>query len=148
MSDNSNKYCDKSLLDGPVEEFADESRLKWEKTYGNWFPAAQKCRYCHIDRVYKEIRDKYGDNLFRFYAQERRLNKRIFRDVESNNDDEDNYTEFKLLKPFVMNGSFPTTYFEHKCGKPTPCLEFCKDSRNSKNSKQSIHEANTPQTHQ
>lgn len=119
-----NHHC--KDLPSVYENSADESRLKWEQTYGAWFPAAQKCRNCHIDRVYREIREKYGDELFRSYARERRLNKRIFLDPELKLEDQDEYTVFKSLQPFVINGSLPTIYFEEKCAEPTPCLNFCK----------------------
>lgn len=126
------KYCNQTAIYRAMAVACDPSRRKWEQTYGSWFPAAQHCRNCHVDRVYREVRDKYGDDLFKTYVQERRLNKRIFHDIELDEDEQDEYIEFKSLKPHAIDGQLPLTYFEYKCDKPTPCLQFCKKTEDPK----------------
>ncbi|XP_075158218.1 uncharacterized protein LOC142231495 [Haematobia irritans] len=54
-------------------------RRKWKHLY-HWFPAEQNRVYSEMDRIYKEVRKKYGDEIFKEYALEKRLNKRIFSD--------------------------------------------------------------------
>lgn len=54
------------------------ARRKWKHTQ-EWFPEEQAKVYKHMSRVYDEIKEKYGEELFLEYVHERHLNKRAYR---------------------------------------------------------------------
>lgn len=97
------------------------NRRKWQKNY-TWFPIEQRRIYSHMDNIYKEVREKYGDALFREYAKERFLNQRIYSEVQLCNIDKEYYGHFDKLKPFMKEDSrLPCFYYEENCGKHSSC---------------------------
>lgn len=59
------------------------TRSKWRKNYA-WYPEKQRELYGEMDRVYNEVRDKFGDKMFCEYAQNNRLNRRFQCEDEPN----------------------------------------------------------------
>ncbi|KNC27423.1 hypothetical protein FF38_06536 [Lucilia cuprina] len=103
------------------------ARRKWRQLY-HWFPEQQRILYKEMDRIYKETREKYDKDAFMIYSQERRLNKRIIKNVHQHVHDKEDYQKFACLKPILDKyNRFPLLYYYEECGKPG----FCQQQKNA-----------------
>lgn len=94
-----------------------QSRRAWQKNYA-WFPDAQKEIFSEMERVYKEEYNKYGEELFKEYAHSRRLNKRIYSDINAKLMKHALYNKYDALRPYRNKfGRLPLFYYYTKCAQ-------------------------------
>uniref|UniRef100_A0A1B0AX20 Uncharacterized protein n=1 Tax=Glossina palpalis gambiensis TaxID=67801 RepID=A0A1B0AX20_9MUSC len=94
-----------------------KSRRTWQKNYA-WFPGAQKAIFSEMERVYKEEYKKYGEELFKEYAHSRRLNTRIYSDINAKLMKHALYNKYDALRPYRNEfGRLPLFYYLTACAQ-------------------------------
>uniref|UniRef100_A0A1A9ZZE5 Integrase zinc-binding domain-containing protein n=1 Tax=Glossina pallidipes TaxID=7398 RepID=A0A1A9ZZE5_GLOPL len=91
-----------------------KARRKFTRYY-SWFPVQQNCLYSEMHNIYKDVRKKYGESIFKSYANERHLNEIIFCDAKVENLDNEIFTDLKNTYIKDRMDEFynlPTFYYE------------------------------------
>lgn len=91
-----------------------KARRKFRRYY-SWFPVQQNCLYSEMHNVYKDVRKKYGESIFKSYANERHLNEIIFCDAKIENLDNEIFIDLKNTYIKDRMDEFynlPTFYYE------------------------------------